>query len=331
MRRAARLVITLVAFALSVPAFAQTSSRPDEWIDNSAQSSIDSFVDDARRDANGEDFWVGYTFALRDGVHVDCESSDGRRVSFGSDDLHFHFDDDDVDLEHSCGGDFGLFFRFTGTDDAIERVRMTSMSRAERRFDDTVVWAGDLDANESVQMLRALVFDDGGGAARGLSVSRDRDRDRLFTALVLHDSSAADAIVFEALEPAQSGDVRRSAVFWVSQVGGERGLETLLDLARNDADADVRQQSIFWLAQVAGERATQDLADIATDDPDTEVRKSAVFALSQSDDAAAVDALIEIVRTHDNREVVKSALFWLGQSGDPRAITLIEELLFGGR
>lgn len=105
------------------------------------------------------------------------------------------------------------------------------------------------------------------------------------------DDRAAAEVVLAALDPSHAFELRESAVFWASQVGGEEGLQRLLDVARNDANAEVRMASIFWLGQVAGERATVDLAEIAEDDPNTEVR----------------------------------------QSADSRAVELFEQLIFGGR
>jgi hypothetical protein len=326
-------LVTLLGFFSLARVAAQSVDIPSTWIDISDRAPMfDDFVDASRRAAATENFWVGYSFPLRDGVHVGCDERRGRSVSFALDGPRLYFGDDAGDVRsRECDVSFGLFLRFNDQGAEVIEARLLTLRRAASRIDDAVVWAGDRDADESVAFLRGAVLEGSDVGARTITTSSDSVRARLLAAVALHDSAGAIEVVFASLNPQQSTKLRESAAFWVAQVGGDEGLEHLLQTARDDDASEVRKQSIFWLGQVAGDRATAHLAEIAEDDPDSEVRASAVFALSQSEDDAAVDALIRIVRTHDNREVVKAALFWLGQSGDARVVELFEELLFGRR
>ena len=318
------------ATVLAAPLSAvQSQDVPVGWSDISAMSpALSSLAATARRAVSQDDVWVGYTFPLRAGVHIRCEQPSGRAISFGSDDIQFHIESQGGEVGNEpCDDRFGLFLRFDGNTSEVAEARLLTLRRAARRLDEPVVWAGEFPAAQSVAFLRPAVLDERGS----LSTSSQRAREHLLSAIAVHDDRAAAEVVLAAPDPSHASELRESAVFWTSQVAGNEGLQRLLDVARNDADAEVRMASIFWLGQVAGERATVDLAEIAEDDPNTEVRQSAVFALSQSEDDAAIEALIGIVRSHDNPEVVKSALFWLGQSGDPRAGELFEQLIFGGR
>lgn len=323
--------LLLVAFFPSNGA-AQSGDIPSTWIDVSDRSvALEDLATVSRQSTTTGTFWVGYSFPLREGVHVGCDERHGRSVSFGSDGVRLYFDSDgDQNESVVCDDSFGVFLRFDGSTSDVVEARMLTLGRAATRLESAVVWAGEYRAEESVAFLRSAVLE-GDGRGGPIATSSDEVRERLLSAVAVHADDAAIEVVMASLNPSQPAELRESAVFWTSQVGGDAGLERLLDLARDDASSEVRKQSIFWLGQVAGERATAHLAEIAEDDPDTEVRTSAVFALSQSDDEAAVDALVRIVRTHDNREVVKAALFWLGQSGDPRVVELLEELLFGVR
>jgi HEAT repeats len=103
----------------------------------------------------------------------------------------------------------------------------------------------------------------------------------------------------------------------------------LLRVARNRrVDGEVRKRAVFWLSQAAGAAIAGTLDSIATDPgSDREIRKQAVFALSQRSEAEGVPALIRIARTNRDPEIRKSALFWLGQSEDPRALDLFEDIL----
>lgn len=329
--------LTLTAFTVllcgaTVGAATQTPALPSQWIDDSASShAVDTLVDDARRAAGTDDLWVGYTFALRDGVRIGCDEWRGRSVGFGADGVRLHIDEGARGHVPSsvCDERFGLFLRFEGSDDEVVEAHMMSWRRAVTRLEGAVVWIGALDAGESVAWLRDAVLDVDGGRLRAAGRDAAETRSRLLTAVAVHAGNAAEEVVLMALNPQHPEELRDSAVFWSAQIGRERGLQELLRLAREDVDPDMREQALFWLGQAAGERVTEDLAEIAADDPEVEVRRAAVFALSQSEDDGAIDALIEIVRTHDDREVVKAALFWLGQSGDARAVALIEEILFG--
>jgi hypothetical protein len=108
-------------------------------------------------------------------------------------------------------------------------------------------------------------------------------------------------------------------------------LETWPDLLRlakdNSRPVNVRKSAVFWLSQAAGDAAVAGLTGIVESDQDVEVKKSAIFALSQVKDGDGVGSLIQIARSNKDPRLRKQAIFWLGQSGDPRAIALFEELL----
>jgi len=103
--------------------------------------------------------------------------------------------------------------------------------------------------------------------------------------------------------------------------------DTLIDFARNSADAHVRGQALFWLAQSAGEKAAATLRHAVDNDPDQSVRAKAVFGISQLPDDESIPLLIDLLKHNRSREVRKKAAFWLGQKKDPRALAAIEEIL----
>jgi hypothetical protein len=106
----------------------------------------------------------------------------------------------------------------------------------------------------------------------------------------------------------------------------------LLALARDDrATTDIRKQAVFWLSQAAGDEATKGLAELAEDnDEDREIRDQAVFAISQLKSEDGVPVLIRLAKTNPDPKIRRKALFWLGQSDDPRALKLFEEILTKG-
>jgi hypothetical protein len=120
-------------------------------------------------------------------------------------------------------------------------------------------------------------------------------------------------------DPLLAATLADSAVIWPD----------LLRIGRNPSlPREIRKQAVFWLSQDAGEAATRGLADLAADQrQDQDIREQAVFALSQLDDNAGTEALIRLAKTNRDPEIRKKAIFWLGQSDDPRGLALFEELL----
>jgi len=134
------------------------------------------------------------------------------------------------------------------------------------------------------------------------------------------------AVVERLARTDQDAHFREHLTFVLTLVG-DRGLDTLIELARHDAASNVRGQALFWLGQKAGERAVRTLRSAVDDDPDHDVRVKAVFAISQLPRDESVPKLIELARTHRDPEVRKQAMFWLGQTGDPRAVEFFEAVL----
>jgi HEAT repeat protein len=90
---------------------------------------------------------------------------------------------------------------------------------------------------------------------------------------------------------------RRTAVFWLSQAA-EAAAGTALDSIASDprGDRDVRKQAVFALSQRDPAEGVPRLIHIVKTNPDPELRKSALFWLGQSGDPRAIDLFEEILR-----------------------------------
>lgn len=119
-------------------------------------------------------------------------------------------------------------------------------------------------------------------------------------------------------------ELRRRAVFLVSQKMNEESVDLLLDLAhRNpDPDAEVREQAVFWLSQVRSDEALDALASILRETSDPALQEKAVFAISQHRSERGLSMLRDYAERADgDPEVRANAIFWIGQSdraGGPR-------------
>lgn len=90
---------------------------------------------------------------------------------------------------------------------------------------------------------------------------------------------------------------RRSAVFWLGQAAGA-AVDGALDSIAGDTgtDREVRKQAVFALSQRSSEEAIPALIRVARTSPDPELRRTALFWLGQSNDPRAVDLFEEILR-----------------------------------
>jgi HEAT repeat protein len=86
-------------------------------------------------------------------------------------------------------------------------------------------------------------------------------------------------------------------VFWLGQAAGA-AVDGALDSIAGDTgtEREVRKQAVFALSQRNSEEAVPALIRIARTNRDPELRKSALFWLGQSNDPRAVDLFEEILR-----------------------------------
>ncbi len=315
-----------------------------------ASSGLSTTVAAIQRADSGP-LWIAWTVPA-------VASREGRGNRWGDGDVGRCVLDDEGEIRNSHGINGGtrrlvILVRSQGTQ--ITRVAFTDERCAVDAGNRPVYFLSDVAPDQSVALMAALVREAAPGQTAG---KKNRPREHALPALALHGAPAADAALAEFVKPGQQRDLRRDAAFWLGAARGEagaavverlaredadddfrehltfvltlvgdRGIDTLLTLAKRDASAKVRGQALFWLGQKAGQRAVDALEGAIADDPDREVRKKAVFALSQLPKDEGVPKLIAVARTHRDPEVRKQAMFWLGQSGDERAVQFFEDVL----
>jgi HEAT repeat protein len=90
---------------------------------------------------------------------------------------------------------------------------------------------------------------------------------------------------------------RRTAIFWLGQAAGVAVGRALDSIAADDqGDRELRKHAVFALSQRSAEEGVPALIRIARSNPDPELRKTALFWLAQSDDPRALDLFEEILR-----------------------------------
>ncbi|MEJ2677624.1 MAG: HEAT repeat domain-containing protein [Gemmatimonadota bacterium] len=155
---------------------------------------------------------------------------------------------------------------------------------------------------------------------------------RIRGVLARQGDSEAAAQIAERAQQAEAGcdtvdqDMRVAALNALLQMNAEQALPILKKvLQRRDAcSTDLRRKAVFLLSQKETPETVDIMMDVAKNDPDIEVRRQAVFWLSQVDDPRAVDALEQILRTSKDVALQKRALFALSQHDSPRAYAILK-------
>ncbi|HUR96178.1 MAG TPA: HEAT repeat domain-containing protein [Gemmatimonadales bacterium] len=145
---------------------------------------------------------------------------------------------------------------------------------------------GTLPANRAATELLALA-----AASRG-------DSEELITAATLADSAVVwPALLGLARRTDLPLETRRHAVFWLGQAAGaaaSRGLDSLAE--DGSGELEVRKQAVFALSQRPADEGVPALIRIARTNAHAELRKSAIFWLGQSEDPRAIALFEEILR-----------------------------------
>ena len=124
------------------------------------------------------------------------------------------------------------------------------------------------------------------------------DTDELVTAATLADSAVVwPTLLRMARRTELPLETRRKAVFWLGQAAGEaatRGLDSLA--GDGDGELEVRKEAVFALSQRPADEGVPVLIRIARTSPHPELRKSALFWLGQSEDPRALQVFEDILR-----------------------------------
>ncbi len=100
-----------------------------------------------------------------------------------------------------------------------------------------------------------------------------------------------------ARNPQLPEDRRRTAIFWLGQAAGVAATSALDSVvAHDDSNRELRKHAVFALSQRPADEGVPALIRVARTNPDPELRKTALFWLGQSEDPRALDLFEEILR-----------------------------------
>jgi hypothetical protein len=263
---------------------------------------------------------------------------DGRNASYGV-----------TDEFQAANGEMQIYARIESGRPELIRVLNPRCRVTSRRG---VIDLGLVEVDESLAWLKDHV------------TTRESFGNDALAAVAVHRGSAAMSFLIDMADAGPTTELRKDAIFWMSQAritesAGElerlmfrdgsseirqhaafslsqstapNRSDALIRQGREDDDPEVRSQAWFWLAQTGASRSEEAIQWAVVNDPDNDVRKEAVFAMSQLPEERGVDALFAVLGNQRmDREVREQALFWLAQSDSDRAFQYLDQLLAGGR
>ncbi|HKV42155.1 MAG TPA: HEAT repeat domain-containing protein, partial [Blastocatellia bacterium] len=167
-------------------------------------------------------------------------------------------------------------------------------SQDERARETAVFWLGEISGE--VPFLQNLALD-------------EREATELRKKAIFSIGIDKDSVAVQALEAiygsTRNREILKQTVFSLYlKKDSQQAIDRLIEVAEKEADVEVRKSAIFWIGQIAGERTLGVLTDTVNgSDDDTEVKKAAVFAISQRPAGESTPVLIGIAKTHPNPRV----------------------------
>jgi HEAT repeat protein len=135
-------------------------------------------------------------------------------------------------------------------------------------------------------------------ALEGLLAASQPDelRRRAVVGLAQRNNSQALNILVGVAHNDKSAHVRGQALFWLAQRAGQKVAESAInDAIANDPETEVKKRAVFALSQLPKDEGVPLLIKVAKTNQNPAVRKQAMFWLGQSKDERALAFIEEVL------------------------------------
>jgi hypothetical protein len=263
-------VAACVLFA--APAFAQTPSVVNGTLESRAASQPVGREITATVASTSAPVWIGYAVPANGrtsegGCWADGDAAGRTRVG-------------PLKLE---GADT-LYVLYRIADHAVQRIRIASPECPLDLGGLTLHWLTGVRPADSVEWLTTLATGD----------SSRRLANNAVMAIALHGDAQATDRLLALARNGRSTDVRGTALFWVAQRAGDKAVGTITQ-ALEDPETEVRKKAVFALSQLPKDEGVPKLIEVARTHRDAAVRKQAMFWLGQSRDPRALTFFEQIL------------------------------------
>lgn len=172
-------------------------------------------------------------------------------------------------------------------DAALDALASAQQPESIRRK--AVFWLGNARGRRGYETLSRILRED----------PSDKVREHVIFALTQSkEPGAIDAIVKAAHED-KSARVRGQALFWLAHAAQRKiSAEEIARAVDNDPETEVKKRAVFALSQLSNGEGVPELIELAKTNRNAEVRKQAMFWLGQSKDPRALEFSSRCCRTN---------------------------------
>lgn len=181
-----------------------------------------------------------------------------------------------------------LVVLFRIVDRQVERVRTYSEDCALDAGGRTVHWLQNARPADSVALLASLIDSE--------PERKNRITNAALAAISQHAEPSSVPTIERLARSHATAGVRGEALFWLAQMAGEKVAGTITGAIDNDPDTEVKRRAVFALSQLPKNEGVPLMIDVARKNKNPAVRKQAMFWLGQSKDPRAIEFFAEILK-----------------------------------
>ncbi len=168
----------------------------------------------------------------------------------------------------------------------VDRVRAYSDDCALDAEGRRVVWLEGVRPAESVGLLAGLL----GDPARS-----ERLADEALVAVALHDAPEVLGTLLDLAKRHPSRGVRGDALFWLARRAGAEARAAITRAIEEDPETEVKRRAVFALSEMRDGEGVPLLIDLARRHKNPAVREQAFFWLGESEDPRALAFFEEVL------------------------------------
>ena len=170
-------------------------------------------------------------------------------------------------------------------DKALEDLAAPNQPETLRR--QAIFWLGNSRGRHGFEVISRIVRED----------TSEKIREHAVFAFTQSKEPEALSTVVAVAHNDKSARVRGQALFWLAQKAGQKMAESSIrDAIANDPETEVKKRAVFALTQMPNGEGVPLLIQVARTNPNPEVRKHAVFWLGQSSDTRALAFIEDVLK-----------------------------------
>ena len=170
-------------------------------------------------------------------------------------------------------------------DVALDQLMATNQPEQVRR--QAIFWIGNARGEHGFDVISRVVRED----------PNDKIREHAIFALTQNKDPRALGVVASVAHTDKSPHVRGQALFWLAQKAQQKvAQQAISDAIANDPETEVKKKAVFALTQMPGGEGVPLLIQVARTNRNPEVRKQAIFWLGQSKDERALAFIEEVLK-----------------------------------